>query len=420
MSKRKFLIPEFGPFAGMRILSSGSLVAMPHAAAMLADFGAEVIHLERPGIGDTWRMLPPHAQKGEAVIGTSWMQDARNRLSMSLEVDLKIPEVKEVFMDLIRESDVFMENMVWLDKFGIQDDELLAVNPKLVVAHLSGYGNPRFGGIPEVCDRASYDMIGQAFSGFMHLNGEAEPAMPSLAKPWTSDYISALHLLFGVMAGYHHAQKTGQGQVVDVAQYEANARIMADTFVSYTAAGILRTRGGASKSLAFQPYGVYADKNRDWVAIGTFGPAVYARFIKAVGWDIEYFNHKEAAGTPQALKSPKGQELDAKITAWAAEHTVEEIVEQLSKFKVPCSRVNTAKTAVEDPHWASRENFVTYEDQTLKQEIKAFGIVPKLSETPGKVWRGAPALGQDTYDILTKILNYSPEKIQALQDKKLI
>lgn len=420
MSKRMFLVPEFGPFAGIRVLSSGSLVAMPHAANMMADFGAEVIHIERPGVGDTWRLLPPFAENDGKHIGTSWIQDARNRLSMTLELDLKIPEVREVFYDLIRESDVFMENMVWLDKFGIYDEELLKINPRLVIAHVSGYGRPQFGGLPEVCDRASYDMIGQAYSGFMHLNGELEPSMPALAKPWTSDYISGLHCLFGVLAAYMSVQKTGKGQVVDVAQYEANARILADNFVSYSTAGILRSRTGASKNIAFQPYGVYADKNGDWVAIGTFGPAVYARFIKAVGFDAEYFNHKDAAATPQALKSPKGQELDKKITAWAAERTVEEIVDQLSKFKVPCSRVNTAKTALEDPHWASRENFVIYEDQTLEKEVTAFGIVPKLSETPGMVWRGAPALGQDTHDILTKILKYGPEKIQVLKDKNLI
>lgn len=420
MSKRTFLVPEFGPFAGMRVVSSGSLVAMPHAAAMLADFGAEVIHIERPKVGDTWRFMPPYAENNGTHISTSWMQDARNRLGMTLEVDLNIPEVKEVFYDLIREADIFMENMVWIDKFGIYDEELLKVNPKLVIAHVSGYGRPQFGGLPEVCDRASYDMIGQAYSGFMHLNGELEPSMPALAKPWTSDYISGLHCLFGVLAAYMNAQKTGKGQVVDVSQYEANARILADTFVSYSAANMVRTRTGASKSIAFQPYGVYADKNGEWVSIGTFGPAVYSRFIKALGWDIEYFNHKEAAATPQALKTPKGIELDKKIIAWCAERTVDEIVGFLSKFKVPCCRVHTAKTAFADPHWESRQNFVKYEDQTLKKEIDAFGIVPKLSETPGKVWRGAPALGQDTQDILTKILKYGPEKIQVLKDKNLI
>lgn len=416
---KKFIVPEFGPFAGMRVVSSGSLIAMPHAANMLADFGAEVIHIERPGVGDTWRFMPPFAVKGDSQVSTSWAQDARNRLSMTLELDLAIPEVKEVFLDLIREADVFMENMVWLDKYGISDDELMAVNPKLIIAHVSGFGRPQFGGDPEVCDRASYDMIGQAFSGFMHLNGDPEPSIPALTKPWSNDYISALHCVFGVLAAYISVLKTGKGQVVDVAQFEANARIMADTFVSYTEANVVRTRTG-SKSSAFQPYGLFKDKDGAFVAIGAFGGGVYARFVKALGLDPEYFSHKDCAATPKAISSEKGKELDRILTEWVASRTAKEVVAQMAKFKVPCSKVNTAKDVVDDPHWLSRGDFVTYQDQTIDKEIKALGIIPKLSGTPGKVWRGAPTLGQDTEAVLTKVLGYSKEKVAELKGKKLI
>lgn len=419
MTKRQYLVPEFGPFAGMRVISSGSLVAMPHAANMLADFGAEVIHIERPGVGDTWRFMPPFAVNGEKQVSTSWAQDARNRLSLTLELNLRIPEVKELFFDLIKESDVFMENMVWLDKYGISDDDLLQVNPKLIIAHISGYGRPEFGGDPEICDRASYDMIGQAFSGFMHLNGDPEPSIPALTKPWANDYISALHCVFGVLAAYVTAIKTGKGQVVDIAQFESCARIMADTFVSYTEANIVRTRTG-SKSSAFQPYGLFQDKNGEYVAIGAFGAGVYARFVAALGIDAEYFNHNECAATPSVLNSEKGKELDRIITEWVAERTAKEVEDQMAKFKVPCSKVNTAKDVVDNQHWLSRNDFIKYEDQTIQKEIKALGIIPKLSETPGKVWRGAPTLGQDTDDILTKVLQYNPDKIKALKDKKLI
>jgi len=416
---RQMLIPEFGPFAGMRVITSGSLVAMPHAANMLADFGAEVIHIERPNVGDTWRFMPPFAAHGDKQVSTSWAQDARNRLSMTLELDLKIPEVKEVFMGLIKEADAFMENMVWLDKYGISDEELLKVNPKLIIVHVSGFGRPQFGGVPEVCDRASYDMMGQAYSGFMHLNGDPEPAIPALGKPWLNDYISGLTTLFGILAAYVEVMKTGKGQVVDVAQFEANARIMADTYVSYTEANVLRTRTG-SKSAAFQPYGLFLDKNGDHVAIGAFGGGVYARFIKALGVDPEYYNFKDCAATPAALSSDKGKELDQYITKWVGEHTAREVVEQMAKFKVPCSKVNTAKDVVDDPHWIDRGDFIKYNDQTIQKDIKAFGVIPKMSETPGKVWRGAPSLGQDTEDILAKILNYTPEQVKELKEKGLI
>lgn len=225
MSERKSLIPEYGPFAGMRIIDTGSLVAMPFAATLLADFGAEVIHIERPGVGDTLRVLAPFAKEDGKTVSTSWAQDGRNKLSLSLELNLKHPEVKELFYGLIKEADVFMENMVWLEKLGIRDEDLLAVNPRLIIAHISGYGNPAFGGLPEYCDRASYDMIGQAFSGWMGLNGEKD-GDPVVGKPWLNDFTSAYAAVFGVLAAYINVLKTGKGQVVDHCSVRGSGKLL--------------------------------------------------------------------------------------------------------------------------------------------------------------------------------------------------
>ncbi len=412
------LIPAFGPLEGIRVLSTGSLVVVAHATAMLADFGAEVIHVERPGVGGTYRTLAPFIKDGDKVVSTSWAQDARNRLSMTLELDMKIPEAREIFLGLIKNADIWLENLVWLEKFGLSDEMCLEVNPRLVIVHVSGFGKPQFGGDPEVCDRASYDMIGQAASGWLNLMGSPDQNPPTLAKPWSNDYVSAMFAAFGALAAYIHAQKTGEGQVVDVAQFEASARILCDTFVSYLEAGILRGRTG-NKSPAFQPYDVFRARDR-WVAIGAFGPAVYERFVRALGLDPEYYSWKECASSLEAVSSEKGRELDRITREWVAARTAKEVEEHLARFKVPCSVVCDARDAVENPHWQSRGDFVEYEDQTLGRKIKAFGVVPKLSRTPGRVWRGAPALGQDTEAILEKILGYSPEEIRSLREKGII
>ena len=175
MSERKFIIPEFGPLSGMRVVGAGSLIAMPFAASMLAEFGAEVIQIERPSAGDTYRTFGPLARDEDgACVGAAWIQEARNRLSMTLELRPDSRDAHEIFLGLIRESDVFIENMVWLDKLGIHDDELLRVNPALVIVHISGFGHREFGGVPEICARASYDMIGQAFSGWLYLQGRTD------------------------------------------------------------------------------------------------------------------------------------------------------------------------------------------------------------------------------------------------------
>lgn len=418
MSERKFIIPEFGPFAGMRIVDSGSLVAMPFAATMLADFGAEVIHIERPGVGDTLRMLAPFAEVNGKKVSTAWAQDARNKLSLSLELNLKHEEVKEIFYGLIKEADVFMENMVWLDKLGIYDEDLLKVNPKLIIVHVSGLGHKEFGGIPSVCNRASYDMIGQAFSGWLYLQGDPDRD-PAVAKPYTNDFVSAFAVLFGTLAAYVNVQKTGKGQVVDVAQFEAMAQYMCGTYTTYTMAGQVSERTG-NASPAFQPYNIFKSKDGFLVALGAFGPGVYKRCIRGLGFDLDYFNYKDCSSGPEAVASPKGRELNDKVVDWCLNHTAKEIEDTMEAARVPCATVNTAKSAFENEHFKSRNDWITYEDQTVGADITAFGIAPKMSETPGQVWRGAPSLGQDTDVILKTILGYDDAKIASLREKNLI
>lgn len=418
MSDRKFLIPEYGPFAGMRVVCAGSLIAMPFAATMLADFGAEVIHIERPGAGDTLRMLGPFAEANGKQVSTGWAQDARNKLSLTLELNLKHPEVKELFYGLIKESDVFMENMVWIEKLGLRDEELLKVNPKLVIVHVSGLGNAAFGGVPGVCSRASYDMIGQAFSGWLYLQGYADRD-PVVAKPYLNDFVSAFAAAFGTLAAYNAAQRTGKGQVVDVAQFEAMAQYMFGTYVSYSMAGEIGERSG-NASPAFQPYDLFKSSDGALVALGAFGPNVYSRCIKAMGLDTDYFTYADCSADGAAVQSPKGRELNAKVVEWCASHTAADIEQIMENAKVPCSKVNNAKDVFESEHFKRRGDWITYEDQTVGADITAFGIAPKLSATPGKVWRGAPSLGQDTEDILKTILGYDDEKIAELKGKGLI
>ncbi len=418
MSDRKFIVPEFGPFAGMRVVCSGSLVAMPFAASMLADFGAEVIQIERPGVGDTLRGLAPMATVGDKKVSTAWAQNARNKLAMGLELNLKYPEVKEIFYDLIKDADIFMENMVWLDKLGIYDEELLKVNPKLVIVHVSGMGHKEFGGIPSTCNRASYDMIGQAFSGWLYLQGNPGED-PMIAKPYTNDYVSAFACVFAALAGYTYAQKTGIGQVVDVAQFEAMAQYMCGVYTTYTMTGKNTERTGNWQP-NFQPYNLFKSKDGFLVAIGAFGKGVYDRCIKGMGFDLDYFNFKDCSAGPAAVASEKGKELNQKVIEWAAAHTAAEIEQAMEDARTPCATVNTAESAVKNPHFISRGDWIEYEDQTTGSTITAFGIAPKMSVTPGKVWRGAPAMAQDTDNILKTVLGYDDAKIAELKEKKLI
>lgn len=418
MKKEKFLIPEFGPFAGMRVIGTGSLIAMPFAASMLAEFGAEVIQIERPGQGDTYRHFPPVVRKGDAVVSSSFIQDARNRLSMTLELNLKNSDAKDIFFGLIKQADVYIENMVWLDKLGIRDEELLAVNPKLIIVHISGYGHIEFGGVPEICNQASYDMIGQAFSGFVRLNGYPDRP-PLIIKPSLNDYVTAMFAVFGVLAAYLGTQKTGKGQIVDVAQFEAQAKLMRDTFTRHSL-GLGDAQLCGSAAVGFQPWDLFISSDNIYVALGAVGPSVFYRLIDAVGLDREKYSHDVVSKDAVTVSSPRGREFAGMVTDWCRSHTASEIEDTMCAHKVPCSRVNTPADCMANDQYRLRDDFITYQDQTLMQDVTAFGVVPKLSGTPGMVWRGAPSLGQDTDRILKELLGYDDEKISALRYNKII
>jgi crotonobetainyl-CoA:carnitine CoA-transferase CaiB-like acyl-CoA transferase len=428
------LIPEYGPLSGMRVLLTGSVVAAPFAASLLAEYGAEVIHVERPRIGDPYRgqspvitadegdegafrIAGPEIPEGEKV-STAWIQEGRNKLSLTLELDMKIPEAKEIFLSLIKNCDVWLENMVWTEKLGITDAMLFEVNPRLVIAHVSGFGRPQFGGVPEECDRPSYDPIGQAEGGYMFVNGFPEPMPPSHASMFINDYLTAAFCVNGILMAYRHAEKTGQGQAVDVSQIESMSKVLNDSFVNYFQLGIVRQRSG-NKVPIFQPGDLYTTRD-GYLYLGAYGQPVYNRALKAMGIDTETYPHKLAGASREAINSELGRELKAEIDNWMGSRTSREAEAQLRRNKVPCAIPKTIEDLAASEHYQKRGNFVEYRDETLGKTVKGFGFGPKMSRTSPKVWRGAPTLGQDTEAILTRIAGYSEAEIDAFRGKGVI
>jgi L-carnitine CoA-transferase len=216
--KAESLLPEkFGPLQGVRILSTGTLIAQPFAAALAAEMGAEVIQIERPGIGDVTRALGLRMEDGDgSPVGTLWAQDRRNTFYTTL--DFAAPEGRELFLRLIAGADIWMESSKagTYAKWGLDDDTVLAANPAIVITHVSGYGQT---GHPGYLNRASYDPIGQAFGGTMSLTGSPDPEPPMASAPLAADYTTAQMCLWSSLAAYIHALRTGQGQVIDLAQY---------------------------------------------------------------------------------------------------------------------------------------------------------------------------------------------------------
>ena len=408
------LIPNpFGPLQGVRILSSGTIIAQPFAAAMAAEMGAEVIQIERPGQGDAvWRNLefPINGDNG-ATIAAGWVQNRRNTLHTTL--DLSTPNGKELFLGLIPKVDIWMESSIpgAYKEWGLDDETVLKANPKLVICHVSGYGQY---GHPDYLARASYDFIGQAFGGLMNLTGFPDPEPPVKATPWTGDYITALFCIWSSLAGYISAQRTGEGQVIDLAQYEAVHNTLAGTMVAYYELGLNRERNGNAAGI-FQPYDAF-QANDGWVNIAAIGPG-FDRLLDVIGLDRSDDKWRAAGYEPD---SPDGIEFDAVLRGWVLEHSVEEVVETLNASQIAASAIMTPKDMAEDPHYQMRNVHIEWEDINLGRKVKGTGVIPKFSKTPGEVWRGSVPLGYDNESVYQRYLGLSSADLDQLKEEGVI
>ena len=409
------LLPEqFGPLQGVRIVSSGTLVAQPFAAALAAEMGAEVIQIERTGEGDAaWRHLGMQlpTTDGQEQVATTWIQERRNEWYVTL--DFSKPEGRDVFLKLVKSCDIWMESSKpgSYTKWGLTDEAVLQANPKLVIAHVSGYGQT---GHQDYLGRASYDMIGQAFGGLMYQTGFPDPAPPVRANPWTADYITALFCLWSSLAGYISAQRTGTGQVVDISQFEAIHRLLSGTMVEYFSNGFVRERTG-NKATAFQPYDAFQASD-GWVVVGAVGLAVFSRVCRVLGLDPEEEKWQRASVDINGLE---GIEFDALLRGWIAERTVEEVVEQLNAAQVACCPIMNSKDMAEDPHYEARHVHVEWEDNQVGT-VKGTGVSPSFSATPGKLWRGSVPVGHDNEQIYTHFAGLSREEVARLTEKGVI
>lgn len=414
-SRAPSLLPEqFGPLQGVRILSTGSLIAQPYAAALAAEMGAEVIQVERPGEGDAaWRHLGMQlpTKDGRGQIATTWVQERRNELYTTL--DFSTPEGKEVFLRLIKECDIWMESSKpgSYTKWGLTDEVVLQTNPTIVIAHVSGYGQS---GHAEYLGRASYDMIGQAFGGLMYQTGFPDPEPPVRANPWTADYITALFCLWSSLSGYISAQRTGKGQVVDISQFESIHRLLSGTMVEYFANGFVRGRSG-NKATAFQPYDAFQASD-GWVVIGAVGLAVFSRVCQVIGLDPADEKWHSASSD---VNSIEGIEFDALLRGWVAERTVAEVVEAMNAAQVACCPIMNSRDMADDPHYRARKLHIEWDDGQVGK-VKGTGVTPLFSETPGKIWRGSVPVGHDNEAVYTRLAGLSVKQLAHLKDKGVI
>jgi crotonobetainyl-CoA:carnitine CoA-transferase CaiB-like acyl-CoA transferase len=378
-----------GPLKGIRVIEIGTLIAAPFAARMMAEFGAEVIKIETPNGGDPlrkWRKLHE---------GTSlwWYLQSRNKKSVC--VNLKSAEGADVIKRLAADADIVIENMRpgALEKLGLGWDVLHAINPKLTMVRISGYGQTG-----PYRDRPGFGAIGEAMGGIRYTTGDAE-GLPARVGVSLGDSLASLHGVIGALMSVLRV-KTGQGdgQVVDVSLVESVFNLMESLVPEYDLLGHVRERsGGALPGIA--PSNTYRTEDGGFVVIAGNSDPIYKRLMHVIG-------RPDLADDPTLAQNDgrvrQSAMLDAAIEAWTTHHAMDDVLAALESAEVPSGRIYSVADIVSDAHYQARE-MLLQADLPGGKTVKMPGIVPKLSDTPGTVqWQG-PALGEHTQAVLESL-----------------
>jgi formyl-CoA transferase len=389
------------PLANLKVIEMGQLIAGPFAAKTLGDFGADVIKIEAPVVGDAlrkWRLLKD---------GTSvwWQVQSRNKRSLSL--DLKLLEAQEIVRALIKEADVLIENFRpgTLESWGLDPQDLLKINPKLIVLRISGYGQTG-----PYRDKPGFGVVAEAMGGLRHLT--AEPGRtPVRVGISIGDTLASLHGVIGILLALQERHASGKGQVIDIALYEAVFNCMESLLPEYSAFGEVRQAAGSALP-GIAPSNAYQCRDGKYVLIAGNGDSIFKRLMQVIG--------REDLGQDPELGSNDGRvkrvdELDQAIGIWAGQMTAEQVLEALDRASVPAGKIFTVEDIAKDPHYQARGMI-----ETIKMKdgstLQVPGIVPKLSRTPGSIKSLAPEVGEQTDQILSEI-GLTSQQIAALKEK---
>lgn len=391
-----------GPLADLRVIELGTLIAGPFCGQLMGDMGADVIKIEAPGVGDPMRTW------GQGEKPVWWSVLARNKRCIT--ANLRVDEGKQIVKDLVTKSDFLIENFRpgTMEKWGLDYDTLAAINPGLIMIRVSGFGQTG-----PYARRPGYASVGEAMGGMRYLNGYPDRP-PSRAGISIGDTLAATYACNAALAALHHRERTGEGQVIDSAIYEAVLQVMEATVAEYTVNGAIRERsGGKLKGIA--PSASYRCKDGELI-LAANQETVWRRLCEAIDrpeWiDSEEFGDHLARGRNQ-------DELDSLIEEWTSIRSVEEVEAIMLEYEVPCGRVNRAPEMLEDPQFQAR-NAIEPVDHPDLPNLHMQAIFPKLSKTQGEIRWPGPTLGAHTEEVLTKLLNYSTIQISDLKKKQVI
>ena len=396
---------KHGALSDLRVLELGTLIAGPFCGQLLGDMGAEVIKIEPPNQGDPMRLWG-RQQHGEPSLW--WPVVARNKKSITL--DLRQPAGQEVLKELVAKTDFLLENFRpgTMEKWGLTYEALAAINPRLIMIRVSGYGQTG-----PYAHRAGFGAIGEAMGGLRYIVGDPSTP-PSRVGISIGDSLAATFACVGALSALHYRERTGRGQVVDSAIYEAVLAMMESLLTEYDQTGFIRERTGAILP-NIAPSNVYPTKE-GWVLIAANQDTVFRRLCEAMGQpqlaaDPAYANH-QARGAHQ-------RELDELIGRWSAQQSTDVVLDLMDRHGVPAGLIYRPPDMLRDPQFAARNAIVTVSHPQFG-DLKMQNVAPKLSETPGTIRAASPDLGQHNAEIYGTLLNFSAERIAELGRQRVI
>ena len=392
-----------GPLEGIRVLELGSSVAGPFCGRLFADFGAEVIKVE-VAEGDAVRSMGKRL-KGRSLYASSIFRNKR-----MISVDLKSEEGLDIVRQLAKRSDVVIENFRpgTMERMGLGYEKLAKDNPGLVMVRISGFGQDG-----PYAGRAGYGVIGESLSGLRHLTGDPDRAPSRIAASVTDEVTGIYGCMGGVMALFAR-QRTGCGQVVDATLYESAFSLIEPHVPAYGSLGVVAMRAG-SRLPDTAPNNTYVTKDKRHIHITAMGDTVFARLASAIG-------RPELARDPRYQKlvgrSEHEEELDQIIGAWVASKHLDAVVDCMNTNFVPSAPIYTVADIFKDPHFKARDMLLHVAEEELGEVVLA-GIVPKLSNTPGRVTHAGRQVGNDTAEVLRE-LGITDEEISRLCEKGIV
>jgi len=399
--------PAVKPLQGLRVLDVAAFVAGPFAATQLAEFGAEVIKVEMPGAGDPLRKFGTITDCGDSLM---WLSESRNKKSVTL--DLRTPEGADILKRLAAKSDILIENFQTgtMEKWGIGWDTLCAVNDRLIMVRITGYGQTG-----PYATRPGFGRIANAFGGLAFLAGDPDRPPSTPGSPTIPDYLAGIYGAYGAMMALRARDLTGKGQVIDIGLYEPIFRFLDELPGAYHRTGFIRQRMGPAMKNAV-PHSHYPTRDGRWVAIACTSDKIFERLAALIG-------RPEVAGDGEfgtyAQRDARRAEVDKMVTDWTGTRTRDEVLRRCEEMQVPCGMVAAIDEIFEDPQYAARGNIVMVDDPRAGT-VAVQNVVPRMTATPGGIdWLG-PAVGAHNREIYGELLGMDDAALAALREKDVI